>query len=53
MSDGKKIRKTGFKFKATKDGKKLRKKRIKALKQCPVVDGITKCPPTGYGSIYD
>lgn len=32
-----------------KEQKKLRKKRIKALKECPVrEDGIIQCPPGGY-----
>jgi len=46
MSDNKTTKKA-FQFKASKEDKQLRKKRIKALKKCPVIDGVIKCPPTG------
>jgi len=37
----------------SKDDKKNRKKRVKALKACPVVDGVTKCPPSGSPELLD
>lgn len=37
----------------SKAEKKNRKKRIKALKACPVVNGVIKCPPSGSPELLD